>query len=300
MKKLVHAVAAFIFILSMVHWIQLLTELHAVEAWTDYEMTRYATGFLWQFTVIICTVPSILVLGSGIFSRVLPSSTPPKIQQPVVDEWSAVTVVVALYLGMALLAHPSSVFGYYLVAMLSMLLPLAVIEFICRLNYQTSWAPGFNLSMTWLGFFLAVVTIVTISILSNFLSRLLPVLHSSMIQQVYEWIAGATLTHYPFHLIWAFLAGITEELIFRGFLLSQIFRRTQSVSIALLATSFLFGLIHFSYGWYYVLILSVYGLCFGVVALWRRNLFPAILAHVWLNLFVLSAIGTRMAGYPGL
>lgn len=298
MKKTVHFVAAFVFIASMIHWVRLLIDLHAVEAWTDHETITIGMAFFWQTAVIIGTMPSIILLGSPILSRVLSSSATPQMPQPVVGEWSAVAAVLIVYLGMWLLPPPSSVVGYYLRVTLSLVLPLGVVWFVCRLNRQPSWAPGLSISVHWSGFFLALLALAAILLLNSFLRYLFPDVADKTLQQNYERFAAATLAHYPFHLIWVLLGGVTEELIFRGFVLSQIFLRTRSVGMALLASSLLFGLIHLGGGWYYAFATGAYGLCFGIVALWRRNLFPAILAHVWLNLLILYAMGARMAGYP--
>ena len=300
MKQAAHIAAALVFIFGMVRWVQLLIDLHAVEEWKDHEMNRLVAGFFLQMAVIIVTVPSVIALGSRILSRILPSSATPQIRQPVVGEWSAVAAVVIFYFGMLLLPQASSVVGYYLNFTLTPLLPLGVVWFVCRLNRQPSWAPGLSLSVSWSGFFLAVLALAAIQLLSSFLANLFPDVTDRTSRRAYESFSGATLGHYPFLLFWIFISGVAEELIFRGFVLSRIFLRTRSVGIALLVSSLLFGLIHLNQGWYYVFATSLFGLCYGVVALWRRSLFPAILAHVWHNLLYLSALGARMAGYPEL
>ena len=228
----------------------------------------------------------------------LPPSVSQQSQQPVVDEWRAVAAVIALYLVISLLAYPSSVFEYYLSVTLVELLPLGVAWFVCRINREGSWAPGLGLTVTWSGLFLAVLALAAIVILFRSLQSLIPDLAEKTAERAYEEIAATTLAHYPLHIFRALLGGVAEELIFRGFLLSQIFRRTRSLGIALLATSFLFGLVHLGYGLHYVFITGLFGLCFGVVTLLRRNLFPAVLAHVWLNLIAVSVMGARMAGFP--
>ena len=298
MKKRLHIVAAVLFLVSMVYWVHLLLELDAVGAWTDQEMLVFGTGFLWHLAVILLTVPSVIALGSETLSRALPSGASPPDQRPVVDEWRAVSAIIVLYFALSVLAYPQSMFEYYLTVTLTQLLPLGVAWFICRLNQQASCTPGLRLSVTWSGVFLAALLLALFVVLSKFLGSLIPDFVERTSEQAYKRIAAATLTHYPLHLFVALLAGVAEELIFRGFLLSQIFRRTRSLGTTLLTTSALFGILHLGYGWYYALLTGVFGLCFGVVTIWSRNLFPAILAHIWLNLLAISVIGARMAGYP--
>ncbi len=79
----------------------------------------------------------------------------------------------------------------------------------------------------------------------------------------------------------AITAGTCEELMFRGFLQRQLLTLTRSAVLAITAQAALFGLTHLYQGWRPVVSITIYGLLAGVLAHWRRNLRPGIIAHAW-------------------
>lgn len=84
-------------------------------------------------------------------------------------------------------------------------------------------------------------------------------------------------------LIWlGLLPGLSEELLFRGVMLSDLGLNT----VALLVSSVFFGLLHFSgpQHWPYVVWATVVGLILGYSALATGNLLVPIVAHVFTNL----------------
>jgi membrane protease YdiL (CAAX protease family) len=74
-------------------------------------------------------------------------------------------------------------------------------------------------------------------------------------------------------------AGFCEEVIFRGYLLRQFGALTGSVWTGVLCQAAAFGAIHPFKGWKYVLVVSILGVLYGVLAVWRRDLKPGMLAH---------------------
>ena len=74
-------------------------------------------------------------------------------------------------------------------------------------------------------------------------------------------------------------AGFCEEVIFRGYLLRQFPALTRSVVGGIVLQAVLFGLSHGYQGWKLMLLISIYGACFGVFARWRRSLRPGMIAH---------------------
>jgi hypothetical protein len=85
-------------------------------------------------------------------------------------------------------------------------------------------------------------------------------------------------------IVWVFVsitAGICEELMFRGFLQRQILTLTGSAILAVSAQAIIFGATHGYQGWRSVVAIVVYGLLAGILAHWRRNLRPGIVAHAW-------------------
>jgi membrane protease YdiL (CAAX protease family) len=98
-------------------------------------------------------------------------------------------------------------------------------------------------------------------------------------------------------LIWiatACTAGICEELVFRGYLQRQMRAATGSGTAAVIGQGLVFGLFHSYQGWKNVVVISVLGVLYGMLAAWRGNLRVNIVSHAatdiwegWLKFVVL-------------
>jgi membrane protease YdiL (CAAX protease family) len=80
-------------------------------------------------------------------------------------------------------------------------------------------------------------------------------------------------------------AGICEEMAFRGYVQRQLQALSGSVAFAVLAQGIVFGLFHFYQGWKNVIVISVLGVLFGVLATWRRNLRANVIVHAWADIW---------------
>jgi membrane protease YdiL (CAAX protease family) len=76
-------------------------------------------------------------------------------------------------------------------------------------------------------------------------------------------------------------AGFCEEVVYRGYLQKQFHRLTGSAVFALLAQALLFGIGHVYQGYKPVIVITVLGLEYGLLAYWRRNLRSTMLSHGW-------------------
>jgi uncharacterized protein len=76
-------------------------------------------------------------------------------------------------------------------------------------------------------------------------------------------------------------AGVTEELVFRGYLQQQLRALSGSIAIAVIGQGLVFGFAHSYQGWKQVLVISVLGVLYGVLAAWRRNLRVNMLTHAF-------------------
>lgn len=74
-------------------------------------------------------------------------------------------------------------------------------------------------------------------------------------------------------------AGFCEETIFRGYLQRQFVALTRSAAGGIVLQGIAFGAGHGYQGWKYMLIISVFGILFGLLAQWRRSLRPGMIAH---------------------
>jgi len=88
-------------------------------------------------------------------------------------------------------------------------------------------------------------------------------------------------------LTWVLVAsavGFCEELVYRGYLQTQLAAFTRSPTLGLLLQAVLFGLAHLEQGSGAALRVGVYGLIFGLLARQRASLLPGIACHVGIDL----------------
>jgi membrane protease YdiL (CAAX protease family) len=82
-----------------------------------------------------------------------------------------------------------------------------------------------------------------------------------------------------FYLLVALTAALCEEFIYRGYLQQQFIAWTRFAAAGVILQSIVFGICHAYQGAAMVLTITVYGTLFGLLALWRRNLRPGMIAH---------------------
>jgi uncharacterized protein len=83
----------------------------------------------------------------------------------------------------------------------------------------------------------------------------------------------------------ALSAGFCEELAFRGYLQKQFQAITGSVVWAVLIQAVVFGIGHLYEGVGPVVRIMLFGVLFGLLALWRKSLRPGMIAHAWSDIF---------------
>jgi len=89
-------------------------------------------------------------------------------------------------------------------------------------------------------------------------------------------------------LVWIWVsitAGICEEMAFRGYLQRQFQALGGSIVLAVLGQGVVFGVVHSYQGWKNTVVISVLGILFGVLAVWRRNLRANIIVHAWADVW---------------
>jgi uncharacterized protein len=89
-------------------------------------------------------------------------------------------------------------------------------------------------------------------------------------------------------LVWipvALSAGFCEEVAFRGYLQKQFQAMTGSDGWAVVFQAIVFGIGHLYEGVGPVGRITLFGVLFGVFALWRKNLRPGMIAHAWTDIF---------------
>jgi membrane protease YdiL (CAAX protease family) len=76
-------------------------------------------------------------------------------------------------------------------------------------------------------------------------------------------------------------AGICEETIFRGYLQRQFMALTKSAAGGILLSAAAFGAAHAYQGFRMVVVISLYGAMFGILAHWRGSVRPGMIVHAW-------------------
>lgn len=89
-------------------------------------------------------------------------------------------------------------------------------------------------------------------------------------------------------LVWipvALSAGFCEEVAFRGYLQKQFQVLTGNAGWAVLFQAIVFGIGHLYEGVGPVARITLFGVLFGLLALWRKSLRPGMIAHAWSDIF---------------
>ena len=80
-------------------------------------------------------------------------------------------------------------------------------------------------------------------------------------------------------------AGFCEEIIYRGYLQRQFAAWTGNAAAAIAMQAVVFGICHGYQGFNQVVIITVLGALYGILAYWRRTLVPGIAAHAWSDVY---------------
>jgi membrane protease YdiL (CAAX protease family) len=87
-------------------------------------------------------------------------------------------------------------------------------------------------------------------------------------------------------------AGFCEELVYRGYLQRQVHALTGSAAVAVLVQAVIFGVGHWYQGARMVIVITVLGSLFGVLAWRRKSLRPGMISHAWSD--ILNVIPIRL------
>jgi membrane protease YdiL (CAAX protease family) len=74
-------------------------------------------------------------------------------------------------------------------------------------------------------------------------------------------------------------AGFCEETIFRGYLQKQFVAWTGNAPVGIALSAAIFGVCHIYQGTKAVVVITVYGLMFGILAQWRKSMRPGMMTH---------------------
>jgi membrane protease YdiL (CAAX protease family) len=145
------------------------------------------------------------------------------------------------------------------------------------------------------GFWLSYVVIIGVA--TYFLNHGAPTNVKEAMKGV-EGLAPRTLNQFLLWIALSSTAGFVEEFVFRGYLQRQFTALTQRVWLGVLIPSAIFLCGHLYQG-EKAIMTGVLGIFFGILAAWRRNLRPGIIAHVWQDTLA-GAVMFFLTQHPGL
>lgn len=90
-------------------------------------------------------------------------------------------------------------------------------------------------------------------------------------------------------LLLAVTAGFVEELVYRGYLQTQLARLGIPMALAVVAQAAIFGAGHSYQGMKMVVTITVFGIFAGAVAIWRRSLRPNMFGHAMMDILAALA-----------
>ncbi len=206
--------------------------------------------------------------------------------------WHTAAVLVALFGYSALSAHfhgvaprrfyagkPHTLTAGYLIAALFEWLLVAFLWFGVRLRGATLRTLLGNRWVKPLAFFrdlgIAFVFLIASNVILGICGRLLKAATSRAVRDI---VPHALVEVWPFLLL-ALTAGICEEIIFRGYLQRQLAAFTKSAAAGIILQGVVFGAAHAYQGLTHMILIAVFGCLFGLLAIWRQNLRPGMIAH---------------------
>jgi uncharacterized protein len=80
-------------------------------------------------------------------------------------------------------------------------------------------------------------------------------------------------------------AGFCEEVAFRGYFQRQFEAMTGSPSAGVILQGILFGISHGYQGLQAIVMIILFGLLYGILALWRKSLRPGMILHAWSDIY---------------
>jgi len=112
-------------------------------------------------------------------------------------------------------------------------------------------------------------------------------------------IAPQTVKELVVFLVVVLIAGVCEEIIFRGYLQKQFAALFRNLPLGIIISALLFGAAHGYQGPKMMVLLGIYGAMFGILAALRKSLIPGMIAHGWQD--ALSGVGLWfLARHPDL
>jgi len=159
------------------------------------------------------------------------------------------------------------------------------------------WRPSENLAsigikrgdFSWLNLAIGVIFVFVAIIILNMLSNIIGYYSFFQAEDI-TYLLPRSPVEKAFWIALSISAGVTEELCFRGFVLTRMTVLTGSVWPGVILGSLCFGLGHLYQGWAGVVLIGVYGLMFSLLFIARGSLIPCVIAHAMQDILAAFAV----------
>ncbi len=224
------------------------------------------------------TILAIILLGYPLISIGMNYISPP-------DDIEIVSRIWQIYL-------PAILFQVLVFAILIMSITMAPLR-----QGHDYWKPSENLAsigvrrkdFSWLNLAIAVIFVFVAIIILNMLSNVIGYYGFFQAEDI-TYLLPRSPVEKTFWIALSISAGITEELCFRGFVITRMTVLTGSVWPGVILGSLSFGLGHLYQGWAGVVLIGVYGLMFSLLFIARGSLIPCVIAHALQDILAAFAV----------
>lgn len=141
----------------------------------------------------------------------------------------------------------------------------------------------------WLNLVIGVIFVFVAIIILNMISNIIGYYGFFEIEDI-TYLLPRTPTEKAFWVALSISAGVTEELCFRGFVISRMTILTGSVWPGVIIGALSFGMGHLYQGWAGVLLIGLYGVMFGLLFVARGSLIPCVIAHTLQDILAAFAV----------
>jgi hypothetical protein len=143
---------------------------------------------------------------------------------------------------------------------------------------------------TTIGFFVGSVLVLYLLSIAAAIASAFPILFGIRDDlSVIKMLARILKGHYWLTVFVAFTAGVTEELIFRGYILTRLLQLTKNPVVAIVISSLMFSAMHYKYNSLHELIFAfLIGIIFSVYYLKYKNIRSIFLVHFLIDLISMT------------
>jgi len=187
-------------------------------------------------------------------------------------------------------AIESRIFQIYIPAIVLQLILITLVYLSLKRNHESFSAIGFgkedfNISNALSGVLFFIGASLLMFIIKGAFTR-----SGYLPPEDIDYILPVTLAEKMLWIVLSLGAALSEELSFRGFIISRTKILTNKYLAGAIIGSLAFSMGHIYQGFSGVILTFIYGMLFAGLYITRRSLFPCVIAHFLQNIIVLFAI----------